>query len=200
MFIDKVYDKGSWFVEQNNADLDVVIIERIKKRDKQALHDLYMLYGQRLYAYAYRLTGDENQAQDVLQETFITAWKSAGKYRGDGRVLAWLLGITHHQAMKTFRHPMVDLSKVDEKKLDSNQDSPEDLIQASQQKALIRAGLEKLSPDHRAVIELVFYQGLNLEEAAKVCQCPVGTVKSRLSYARLHLKGIINRISMEGKL
>jgi RNA polymerase sigma-70 factor (ECF subfamily) len=71
--------------------------------------------------------------------------------------------------------------------------SPEEHIQVKEQSQWVRRGLQSLSPEHRAVLELVFYQGLSLNEVAEVCDCPVGTVKSRLSYARKHLRGILSR-------
>jgi RNA polymerase sigma-70 factor (ECF subfamily) len=60
-------------------------------------------------------------------------------------------------------------------------------------KRWVRKGLQDLSTEHRAVLELVFYQGLTLQEVAEVCNCPLGTVKSRLSYARRHLRGVLGR-------
>ena len=63
----------------------------------------------------------------------------------------------------------------------------------SEQRELLRAGLRGLSPEHRAVLELVFYQGLSLQEAAEVCGVPLGTVKSRLNYAKASLRGILKR-------
>ncbi|TLN16772.1 sigma-70 family RNA polymerase sigma factor, partial [bacterium] len=65
--------------------------------------------------------------------------------------------------------------------------------QRSQQSAWLRRGLQQLSPEHRAVLELVFYQGLSLQETAEVCGCPLGTVKSRLSHARRQLRGLLSR-------
>ncbi len=63
----------------------------------------------------------------------------------------------------------------------------------SDQRRLLHDGLAALTPEHRAVLELVFYQGLSLEEAAGVLDCPLGTVKSRLNYAKAALRGILNR-------
>jgi RNA polymerase sigma-70 factor (ECF subfamily) len=70
---------------------------------------------------------------------------------------------------------------------------PEEWMQSRERTRILQAGMEKLSPDHRAVLDLVFYQGLSLNETAEVCGCPVGTVKSRLSYARNFLKGVLTR-------
>jgi RNA polymerase sigma-70 factor (ECF subfamily) len=71
--------------------------------------------------------------------------------------------------------------------------SPEDQAQAEELKRWVRKGLQELSAEHRAVLELVFYQGLTLNEVADVCRCPLGTVKSRLSYARQYLRGALRR-------
>ena len=69
----------------------------------------------------------------------------------------------------------------------------EEHVRVKEQSQWVRRGLQSLSAEHRAVLELVFYQGLSLSEVAEVCDCPVGTVKSRLSYARKHLRGILSR-------
>jgi RNA polymerase sigma-70 factor (ECF subfamily) len=72
--------------------------------------------------------------------------------------------------------------------LPSEHPLPEDSVQAGEQTLRLRQGLQSLSPEHRAALELVFYQDLSLAEAAGVCGCPVGTLKSRLSYARQYLR------------
>ncbi len=69
--------------------------------------------------------------------------------------------------------------------------------QASEQARWIRQGLNGLSLEHRAVLELVFYQGLSLAEVAQICDCPLGTVKSRLSYARQYLRSVLSRKNVE---
>ncbi|RPJ47835.1 MAG: sigma-70 family RNA polymerase sigma factor, partial [Chloroflexi bacterium] len=70
---------------------------------------------------------------------------------------------------------------------------PEERVQLEEQTRRVQLGLQSLSAEHRAVLELVFYQGLSLKETAEVCGCPVGTVKSRLSYARRQLKDVLSR-------
>jgi RNA polymerase sigma-70 factor (ECF subfamily) len=103
-----------------------------------------------------------------------------------------LLGIVHHKAMKALRHIAQPLDVIEETMPEVN-DSPEELAQTGETKRWIRQGLKSLSTEHRAVLELVFYQGLSLNEVAEVCNCPLGTVKSRLSYARQHLRGVLRR-------
>ena len=172
---------------------DLALVKRIAEGDEPALRELYAAYGQRMYAYALRLTDVPLTADDVVQDTLVTVWQSAGRFRGEGRVLAWLLGIIHHTAMKALRHPLQPISEEMAETLAAPTASPEESVQVKEQSQWVREGLQNLSPEHRAVLELVFYQGLSLNEVAEVCGCPVGTVKSRLSYARKHLRGILRR-------
>jgi RNA polymerase sigma-70 factor (ECF subfamily) len=171
---------------------DLNLIRRIAAGNEDAVCELYAAYGQRLYAYALRITNDPAAAEDVTQETMVIAWRTANKFRGEGRLIAWLLGIVHHSAMKALRHPSQPLDEVEETVPESSP-SPEDQAQTGEIKRWIRQGLQCLSTEHRAVLELVFYQGLSLDEVAEVCGCPLGTVKSRLSYARGHLRGVLSR-------
>lgn len=172
---------------------DTALLQRITAKDEAALRELYAVYGQRLYAYALRLTDNPVVAEDVVQDTLVAVWQSAGHFRGEGRVLAWLLGIVHHTAMKALRHVSQPISDEMEISLSAQVPLPEECLQEQEQSQWVRRGLQNLSVEHRAVLELVFYQGLSLNEVAEVCNCPVGTVKSRLSYARKRLRGILSR-------
>lgn len=172
-------------------------IRRIAAGEDLALRELYAAYGQRLYAYALRLTAEPALAEDVVQDALVVVWRTAGKFRGEGRLIAWLLGIVHHIALKAIRHRTEPLSEEIEENLPAREASPEEQAQSGDQANWVRAGVQTLSPEHRAVLELVFYQGLSLEEVAKVCECPTGTIKSRLSYARRHLRGVLSRQNLE---
>ncbi len=173
---------------------DLDLARRIADKDEAALQDLYAIYGQRLYTYALRLTANPAQAEDVVQEALVVMWYSTDKFRGEGRMVAWLMGIVHHIAIKSLRHRPTLISEEMENSLPAADPLPEEQAQANQQTAWIRHVLQELSPEHRAVLELVFYQGLSLQETAQVCGCPLGTVKSRLSYARHQLRGLLSRM------
>ncbi|MBI3151399.1 MAG: RNA polymerase sigma factor [Chloroflexi bacterium] len=172
---------------------DLDLIHRMQAGDDDAVRDLYALHGQRLYAYALRLTNDPATAEDVTQTTLVTAWRTARTFRGEGRLIAWLLGIVHHTAMKAIRNSTNYLGDVAEETVSEDQPSPEEQAQVKEERRWVRQGLQSLSSEHRTVLELVFYQGLSLNEAAQVLNIPVGTVKSRLSYARDHLRGVLTR-------
>ncbi len=174
----------------SSPEQDCDLVARIVSGDESAVRDLYARYGQRLYAYALRLTGDPATAEDVTQETLVIAWRTAREFRGSGRLVAWLLGITHHQAMKSLRHAPRAAGTLAES-IAAPDPSPEEQAQTQEIRRRVRQGLQDLSVEHRAVLDLVFYQGLSLNEVAQVCGCPLGTVKSRLSYARKHLRGVL---------
>ena len=176
---------------------DLALLRRMAAGEDAALHELYALYGQRLYAYALRLTNDPAQAEDVLQDALVAIWKGARKFREEGRALAWLLGIVHHTAMKSLRHRSQPITDEMEETLEAGSPSPEQRMERIDWSACLRRGLDSLSPEHRAVLELIFYQGLSLAEVAQVCRVPLGTVKSRLSYARRHLRGVLVRNGLE---
>lgn len=179
-------------VSMTSQENDLNLIRRIVVGDENAVRELYAAYGQRLYAYALRIAKDPAVAEDVMQESLIVAWRTASKFRGEGRLIAWLLGIVHHSAMKTLRHLAQPLDVIEET-MPEVINSPEEQAQAGETKSWIREGLQSLSTEHRAVLELVFYQGLSLNEVAEVCKCPLGTVKSRLSYARRYLRSVLSR-------
>jgi len=103
------------------------------------------------------------------------------------------LGIVHHTALKALRNNPHYLEDVGAESISENQPSPEEQAQVKDEKHWVRKGIQSLSSDHRAVLELIFYQSLTLNEAAQVLNIPVGTVKSRLSYARNHLRSVLAR-------
>ncbi len=181
----------------NQDDYDLALVKRLAAGEDEAMRELYAAYGQRLYSYALRLTDDPHQAGDVVQDTLVAAWRSAHTFRGDGRLLAWLLGIVHHTALKSLRHRTGLITDELEETLEAASVTPERQYEQDEQTNQLRSGMQALSAEHRVVLELVFYQGLSLEETARVCRVPLGTIKSRLSYARRCLRGILSREGLE---
>jgi len=164
--------------------------------DEAALRQLYARHGRRLFAYAYRITGSAEVAEEVVQESLLAAWHGAGRFRGDGRAIAWLLGIVHRQALNATRRKQYPTVSLDDAAQPAGDADPLDHAASAERDAALGAALAELSVDHRAAIELVFYHGLSMAEAAQVCGCPPGTIKSRLSYAKNHLRGILARAGL----
>ena len=191
----------SGYVTQTQLDPDTGLVKRMAAGDEAALQALYVTHGRRLFAYAFRLTQNRALAEEVLQDSLLAAWQGARGFRGDGRVLAWLLGIVHRQALNaTRRKHLASTSLEGAEEVGVIPAVPaEDPATALDRARVLAGALRALSADHRAVLELVFYQGLALAEAAQVCSCPVGTIKSRLSYAKAHLRRTLEQAGIRAE-
>jgi RNA polymerase sigma-70 factor, ECF subfamily len=171
-------------------DSERELLSRIASGEAAALRAIYERHGARLYSLALRISGNPAAADDILQDSLLAIWRGAAKFRGEGRVIAWLLGIVHHKAMDAVRSRRT--SSLDEEAGDipAAAPSPDETVIRHERNEAIKAGLGRLSMKHRLVLDLVFFQGLSLAETAEVCGCPVGTVKSRLNQAKAGLRAI----------
>jgi len=181
-------------------DPDVSLICRMAAGDEEALRALYVAHGRQLLAYAIRLTGSPTLAEEVLQDSLLGAWRGAAGFRGEARVITWLLGIVHRQALNATRRRQQPLDSIEQAaEVADHGAGPEACVEAGERGRALGAALAELSPEHRAALELVFYQGLSLAEAAEVCSCPTGTIKSRLSYAKAHLRKALARAGWQAE-
>lgn len=174
------------------------LIQQIAEGNKDALHTLYAQYSARMLAFARRLVDDADIAEDIVQESLIVVWQDAHCYRRKGRVLSWLLGIVHNKARRIYRqrkHEPLDA----EKQIPAAGQLPEGIVIEGQEKQLLWQHINQLKVEHRAVLDLVFFHNLSLKETAAVLNCPVGTVKSRLNYAKKALRGAYLREESENE-
>lgn len=183
---------------EQTANPDAVaktLIARIAQRDKSALAAFYNQFSLRLFGYLYRLTNNRSLAEDILQEVMLVVWEKADCYRGESKVSSWVFGIAHNLALAALRRDQsgdwlewdaVEAVESDTPALEEN------VIHLANTEAIMQA-LSELTPDHREVLELAFYQEFSCKEIAAIASVPEGTVKSRLSYARKTLKAILLR-------
>lgn len=184
-----------WILERSTSEPtnDTQLLRRIAAGEEAALRALFEIYGQRMYAYALRWMVDPAAAEDVVQESLVAVWQSAGRYRGDGCPAAWLMGIVHFKALNALRRKETLSLDATESEPPTPGGLPEEKAAARADRDAVRQALSQLSAEHRAVLELVFYGGMSLQEVAEVMNCPLGTVKSRLAYARAALRGYLDR-------
>jgi RNA polymerase sigma-70 factor (ECF subfamily) len=176
-------------VAQPPADVD--LLRQVAAGDEAAFAELYDLYAPPVYNYLLRLVNETAVAEEILQEVFLAMWRGASRFRAEAKVKTWLLRIAHHQAVSWLRRERAVLWPNDEFEGDAAASIEEDLAR-SWQIDQVRGALTQLSSKHRAVIELTFVHGLSYTEIAQVMNCPVGTVKSRMSYALRHLNSILS--------
>lgn len=181
---------GEMILSQSN---DLALIGRIARHDEEALNILFDRHADKLLGFALRIVGNPALAEDILQESLLAIWQGANRFRSEGSVLAWMFGIVHHKAMRVLRtRPTLALEEnlQDPVKLEEQID---DRLSTQIRKRQLREGFQTLSSEHQTVLELVFFQEMSLREVAKICDIPLGTVKSRLKYAKDALRGAIHR-------
>lgn len=183
------------------ADRDELsLIGRVAEGDREAFRELDSIYERRLYAYLIKMLGNKEDAEDLVIEVMLAVWQGAKTFKGSSRLSTWILGIAHNKAMsklsKTSRQNMTDLEQA--RDVASPEADPHSRQIERQQRERICTALEKLSPEHREVIELTFYHGRSYAEIAEIARCPVNTVKTRMFYAKQHLRQILAAAGLEG--
>lgn len=143
-----------------------------------------------LRAFARSLTGSADTADDLVQDTIARALRAQHQYKPDTNLKAWLFTILRNQHISTMRRARISSTCID--------DCPESLmsVPASQSSHMqlqdVQRAMMKLTLEHREALLLIGAAGVSYEEAAAICGCPVGTVKSRLSRARRELLELLS--------
>ncbi len=168
---------------------DEQLAAALKRRDPAALQELFSRCGDRLLRSAFLLCGNETDAQDLVQDTFVQALQSIHRFRGQSSLYTWLhailLNLTRHYHRDRRRLVCDDaLARQDEPAADSGLDP----VDAAAACATLKDALQRLSPPHREIIILRFYEQMKIHEIASRLGISAGTVKSRLHYAMNELQ------------
>jgi len=188
---------NSWKRERSD-DAETEIVARIASGERQALDTLYQRYAQPLFGYLLTLTADRGLAEEILQDTFVAAWRDADRFEGRSSVKTWLFGISRRQAHNSLRRR--NLALTDDSTLDqtpSNEPEPEMATLRNADRQALTAAIEQLRPVHREVLLLAFVHELSYAEMAELLTVPLGTIRSRLSNARRQLREILEPAETE---
>ncbi len=183
-------------------DDDAGSAARCRRGDTEAFASLVRRHQKRMLNIAYRMTGDHDDACDVVQEAFLSAWRAIGKFRGNARFSTWLTGIVlnqarNHLAQRAARARRDGISLDDPSHsaygklgdgLCSQGTSPAECLEKQEVEARVQACIGRLDGEQREVIVLRDIQGFSYEEIGALLKMPDGTVKSRLFRARNALK------------
>lgn len=171
------------------------LIKRIADGDEEALKKLIRLYRDRVFLYVYGLTGNYEDSEEITAETFFQIWRSAKNFKGLSKPSTWIFGIARNLTMNLLRKRRRELQAYELE----DRDFPVQDEELPQNVELLRAAIERLSPIHREVIHLAFYEELSYSEIAKVLGVPENTVKTRVFYAKKKLKEIVRELEGEHK-
>jgi RNA polymerase sigma-70 factor, ECF subfamily len=182
--------------KQSAADDD--LIARIAQGDRVAMHVLYGRHHVRVFRFGLRLVRNEQLAEDLISEVFLDVWRQAGKFEGRSSVSTWLLAITRFKALSALRKRKdAELDDATVAAIEDPSDNPETAVQKKDTSAALRKCLQLLSPEHREIVDLVYYHEKSVEEVAEIVGIPENTVKTRLFYARKKLAGLLEAAGIQ---
>ena len=171
---------------------DEVLVERIAAGDKLAMQVLFARHRTNIYRWLLRFVGNETVAEDLLSDVFFDVWQQAGRFEGRSAVATWLLSIARFKALSARRRRAdAPLDETIEATVADSADNAEVVLEKKHQGEMLRDALTKLSPEHREIIDLVYYHENSVEDCALILNIPVATVKTRMFYARKKLAALV---------
>jgi RNA polymerase sigma-70 factor (ECF subfamily) len=180
------------------ATSDEVLIGRIAHGDRLAMQVLFARHHVRVFRFVVRLVRNESVAEDLISEVFLDVWRQAGRFEGRSAVSTWLLAIARFKALSALRRkPDEALDDEAAEAIEDQSDDPEVAVQKKDTSEALRKCLGALSPEHREVIDLVYYHEKSVEEVAAIVGIPENTVKTRMFYARKKLADLLKTAGIE---
>jgi RNA polymerase sigma factor RpoE len=188
---------------KNNSTDEMDLVKRARQGDMAAYDDLVRRYQERIYATVYHMTSNHEDANDLAQEAFIKAYQALNSFKGGSSFYTWIYRIAVNKTIN-FLKQRKNRAHMSLNDLDFNAEHDPDLVALISDKTprrdiglaelqeKLNEALQKLSEFHRLVVTLHDVQGLSHEEIAKIMDCNIGTVRSRLFYARQQLQGYLS--------
>ena len=180
------------------AASDEALMARIASGDRDAMRALYLRHHVRVHRFVLRVVRNQAIAEDVLSEVFLDVWRQGGSFEGRSAVSTWLLAIARFKALSALRkRPEEELDDEGAAAVVDPVDSPEVAVQKKDASDILRDCLNALTPDHREIIDLVYYHERSVEEVAQIVGIPEATVKTRMFYARKKLHSLLKAAGVE---
>jgi RNA polymerase sigma factor (sigma-70 family) len=164
------------------------LLAQVARGDLQAFEKLYRVYQPRLTRFLTTLLKRPQLIEEVLDDTMMVVWQTAGNFRGSSKPSTWVFAIAYrkaHKAKMRWPDPVED-PEVDTRV--SEDPLPDQELHHDRLRAALMKAMDQLSADHRAVVDLTYFHGLGYREIAEIVDCPVDTVKTRMFHARRRLK------------
>jgi len=167
------------------------LLERIGSGDRAAFETLYQCYFPRLTRFLQRFLRRPHKVEEVLNDAMLVVWRQAARFNGHSKVSTWIFAIAYRRALKSISQ-FDDPVEFDEEHLATFYPQPEEVILQRELGAALDRAIARISPAHRAVVELTYYHGCRYQEIAQIMGCPVETVKTRMFHARRQLRLLLS--------
>lgn len=174
-----------------DPDEDWALIHRIGRGDQAALERLYKRYHGYLARVIQRITRRAEHVDEVINEVMFIVWQKAAETVPSAKASTWIFGIAHNKALQSLSRgrPIAGWYDADEDEIEQISDG-EATLRSFETDDLALMALQALTPEQRAVMELVYYHGLHYSEIAEIMDCPENTVKTRMFHARKKLRSL----------
>ncbi len=177
-----------------SADEDLISLVH-HKRDPEAFATLYDRHSRTAYSLAYRMMGERQAAEDLVQDAFLKLWRSAARYRPErGNVRSWLLAIVHNQAIDQLRSLSSRRRMQEKVEASAPKVQPSEAFSESwrnAQREQVREALKSLPEEQLKVLELAYFSGYKQVEIAELLGLPLGTVKGRMRLGLKKMRGLL---------
>jgi RNA polymerase sigma-70 factor (ECF subfamily) len=184
--------KGCQVVQSQTADTEIALVEQAQHGDRNSYGELVCRYYPGVVQVVYRLCGDTSLAEDMAQETFLRAWLNLASFQPQSSLRNWLYRIAVNAALDVLRRrPEETLEDEAADMIVDHAAGPETAMIEKERLAQIEQAIRSLPEAARAVLVLREYGSLSYQEIASVLDVPVGTVMSRLNYARNRLRELL---------
>jgi len=185
-------------VQSAKAPTDMALLARMADADRLAMRVFYARHHIRVFRFALRIVGDHSLAEDVISEVFLDVWRQAGRFEGRSAVSTWLLAITRHKAYAALRRRTTEFARDDVMEaIEDSADTPDATLEKETRGRILRRCLDELTPNHREIIDLVYYHEKSVAEVAQIFAIPENTVKTRLFYARKRLAALARNAGID---
>lgn len=177
---------------------DRALINAITNGDRNAIGTLYSRHHKRVFLFIKRFVNNDEVAEDIANDVFIEVWQKASSYEGRSKVSSWLLGMARYKALSEVRkkRPTSASDEVMESIVD-DADTPEVTAQKISKGNLLKQCINKLSGEHRTIIDLIYYHEKSIKEISMILEVPENTVKTRAFHARKLLSAAMERAGID---
>ncbi|MCC7273669.1 MAG: sigma-70 family RNA polymerase sigma factor [Alphaproteobacteria bacterium] len=180
-------------------ELENDLLTRAGRGDRAAFKALYERFQRPLFGFLLRMVKDQAMANELLNDVMLDVWRSASSFEGRSSAGSWIFGIAHNKAISLLRRRREDQMPEDAaESLVDDAATPAETAEQADLGRVMRRLLDKLSPEHRAVLQLTYYQDMSVQEIAVSLDCPVNTVKTRMFYGRQRMRELLSAAGIQG--
>ena len=174
------------------AQDEVLLVRRVAAGETRAFEELYRIYHPRLTRFLINILRRPHLVEEALDDTMMVVWRRPASFTGASKVSTWIFAIAYRTALKALSRLDEPQEDIDAEQRPSPDHDPERRLGDRQVQKILLEAMDKLSSDHRVVVDLTYYHEAGYREIAQIMNCPVGTVKTRMFHARQKLKDLLD--------